>query len=416
MEDFSRRPYRFQENNQYPSEKDFDDIVQTYLDNLSFKKRDKALVDQQRYDLILQVLQKPKNTSVSTAQFRFWVKKMFQLVYLHNGRLVVCHDNKPVAMREQIYSILIWAHRQSHHGGRDKTSTLVRRRFSWIPKELIARFVRHCPFCITRRNGHADMFSTYATMQQHQSTSLHMHHPKTDTTLDNVSGDRNVFLPNSVYQSPSSSPQEQQTQYCQTGISGVSIIPTTDGKTNNTTILSSSPTSALSEEMFYPLPSSSLSSSSSSAHSTSSSMNITPTTSSSSTTTSTATNSLSSCDVSLYMNQCNNYTQQRMNSHQPSPEEMFKKEPSTAGLESPSHSMDYYGQQNQLRLSGYEFMPVTTMNPTSTVHHSQPPPHHHQSILVSPTSPLSPACDYGSKQSQSAAFVNQPSLGLMSFF
>ncbi|KAI8086015.1 uncharacterized protein BX664DRAFT_237922, partial [Halteromyces radiatus] len=146
---------RRRKNNQYPSKQGFDEIVQSYLDNLSFKKRDKALIDRQRYELILQVLQEPKNTSVSTAQFRFWVKKMFQLVS-HSGRLVVCHDNKPVAMREQIYQILIWAHRQSHHGGRDKTSTLVRRRFSWIPKELIARFVRHCPFCITRRNGHAD--------------------------------------------------------------------------------------------------------------------------------------------------------------------------------------------------------------------------------------------------------------------
>lgn len=29
----------------------------------------------------------------------------------------------------------------------------MRKRYSWIPKELIARFVRHCPFCISRRNG-----------------------------------------------------------------------------------------------------------------------------------------------------------------------------------------------------------------------------------------------------------------------
>ncbi|KAI8344257.1 hypothetical protein BC941DRAFT_341584, partial [Chlamydoabsidia padenii] len=151
-----RRSTQDSKNDQYPNQQDFDDIVQSYLDNLSFKKRDKALIDRQRYELILQVLQEPKNTSVSTAQFRFWVKKMFQLVPLHGERLVVCHDNKPVAIREQIYNILIWAHRQSHHGGRDKTSTLVRRRFSWIPKELIARFVRHCPFCITRRNGHVD--------------------------------------------------------------------------------------------------------------------------------------------------------------------------------------------------------------------------------------------------------------------
>ncbi|KAI7877824.1 hypothetical protein K492DRAFT_109323, partial [Lichtheimia hyalospora FSU 10163] len=137
------------DKSQFPSANEFDDIVNDYLQNLSLKKRDKALVDQKRYQLILCVLKDPRNTSISTAQFRFWVKKMFQLV----DKDIVYHDNKPVAMREQIYSILVTAHRQAHHGGRDKTSALVRKRYSWIPKELIARFVRHCPFCITRRNG-----------------------------------------------------------------------------------------------------------------------------------------------------------------------------------------------------------------------------------------------------------------------
>lgn len=116
-----------QHQHQYLSQVSFDEIVQSYLANLSFKKRDKALIDRRRYNLILQVLQEPKNTSVSNAQFRFWVKKMFQLVTLETGRLVVCHDNKPVAIREQIYTILLWAHKQSYHGGRDKTSTVVSR-------------------------------------------------------------------------------------------------------------------------------------------------------------------------------------------------------------------------------------------------------------------------------------------------
>ena len=79
------------------------------------------MIDQERYDMILQVLKDPRNTAVSTAQFRFWVKKMFQL----SPRQAVCHDRKPVAMREQIYGILVRAHRESHHGGRDKTSALV---------------------------------------------------------------------------------------------------------------------------------------------------------------------------------------------------------------------------------------------------------------------------------------------------
>ncbi|KAI9310299.1 hypothetical protein BX666DRAFT_1870331, partial [Dichotomocladium elegans] len=137
---------------EFPSPNEFEGIIMDYLKNLSAKKRDKALVDAERYDLILQVLKDPRNTSISTAQFRFWVKKMFQLVRV-DMRDIVYHDHKPVATREQIYDIVVCAHHEAHHGGRDKTSALVRRRYSWIPKELIARFVRHCPFCITRRNG-----------------------------------------------------------------------------------------------------------------------------------------------------------------------------------------------------------------------------------------------------------------------
>ncbi|CEJ00629.1 hypothetical protein RMCBS344292_14681 [Rhizopus microsporus] len=144
----------FDDDDQIPTVQEFSAIVDDYLNNLSPKKRDKALVDQHRYSQIQQVLRDPRNTAISTAQFRFWVKKMFQLQ--SGSSDVVCHDNKPVATKEQIYDILVKAHREAHHGGRDKTSALVRKRYSWIPKELVARFVRHCPFCITRRNsGHS---------------------------------------------------------------------------------------------------------------------------------------------------------------------------------------------------------------------------------------------------------------------
>ncbi|KAI8979287.1 hypothetical protein BDF20DRAFT_912907 [Mycotypha africana] len=149
----------FDDDNQIPSTEEFQAIIDDYLSNLSPKKRDKALVDQHRYYMIQQVLKDPRNTAISTAQFRFWVKKMFQLQPGPND--VVCHDNKPVAMKENIYDILVKAHREAHHGGRDKTSALVRKRYSWIPKELVARFVRHCPYCITRRNsGHSPNLAT----------------------------------------------------------------------------------------------------------------------------------------------------------------------------------------------------------------------------------------------------------------
>jgi len=45
------------------------------------------------------------------------------------------------------------SHGQAQHGGRDKTSAQVRKYFSWVPKELIARFVRNCPSCTLRRSS-----------------------------------------------------------------------------------------------------------------------------------------------------------------------------------------------------------------------------------------------------------------------
>lgn len=112
-----------EEEDPLPTFEEFQGIINDYLGNLSPKKRDKALVDHARYCLIQDVLKNPRNTLISTAQFRFWVKKMFQLQ--PGSYDLVCHDNKPVAMKEQIYDILVNAHKEAHHGGRDKTSAIV---------------------------------------------------------------------------------------------------------------------------------------------------------------------------------------------------------------------------------------------------------------------------------------------------
>jgi hypothetical protein len=43
----------------------------------------------------------------------------------------ICHEGKPVAVREKLFKILTKAHKQCQHGGRDKTSAQVRRVYSW---------------------------------------------------------------------------------------------------------------------------------------------------------------------------------------------------------------------------------------------------------------------------------------------
>ncbi|KAI8351022.1 hypothetical protein B0O80DRAFT_530930 [Mortierella sp. GBAus27b] len=143
--------YEIQSNN-FMSKEEFLALAEDYLMSLSPKKREKALLTNSMYQKILMVLLQPKNTQVSTAQFRFWAKKMFTLSTTETHH-VVCHGGKPVATKECLYDVLVYCHRKSSHGGRDKTSAEVRQHYSWVPKELIARFVKHCPLCSSRRHN-----------------------------------------------------------------------------------------------------------------------------------------------------------------------------------------------------------------------------------------------------------------------
>ncbi|RMD42272.1 hypothetical protein DV735_g2847, partial [Chaetothyriales sp. CBS 134920] len=139
----------------YPDVNEFDELVRDYVGGLSPKKQDKALIHARRAANILAVLVDKKTTAVESAQFRFWVKKMFTLLpndpSIPDRKKKICHEGKPVAVREKLFKILTRAHKACQHGGRDKTSAQVRRVYSWVPKELISRFVKLCPTCKVRR-------------------------------------------------------------------------------------------------------------------------------------------------------------------------------------------------------------------------------------------------------------------------
>ena len=109
----------------FPTAAQFNDMVNDYLGSLSPKKQAKALLTQQMYDDILTVLLHPTETKTGSAQFRFWAKKMFKLVSTQVAHIVI-HENKPVAVKEQLYDVLVQCHGQANHGGRDKTAGQVR--------------------------------------------------------------------------------------------------------------------------------------------------------------------------------------------------------------------------------------------------------------------------------------------------
>ncbi|KAF9463337.1 hypothetical protein BDZ94DRAFT_1259110 [Collybia nuda] len=116
------------------------------------------------FDRIWYILQNP-NSMAEDAQFRYWVRKMFTLGTLkdinlaaevldhQNPQVVMLHDGRIVAVREQIYEILCYSHGITKHGGRDKTFSSVRKYYSWVPKELVAQFTKACPSCLMKKCG-----------------------------------------------------------------------------------------------------------------------------------------------------------------------------------------------------------------------------------------------------------------------
>ncbi|GAA5845371.1 hypothetical protein JCM11251_005645 [Rhodosporidiobolus azoricus] len=70
-------------------------------------------------------------------------------VPVDEASVVVIHDGMPVAKSEEIYEILVDSHRKMEHGGREKTFKEVRTKWAWVPKELVARFIKICPTCIS---------------------------------------------------------------------------------------------------------------------------------------------------------------------------------------------------------------------------------------------------------------------------
>ncbi|KAJ6188919.1 hypothetical protein N7519_003827 [Penicillium mononematosum] len=72
----------------FPDVKEFDQLMQNYVEDLSIKKQDKALIYAKRARNIRTVLIDPKDTAVESAQFRFWVKKMFKLQAVGSDELI----------------------------------------------------------------------------------------------------------------------------------------------------------------------------------------------------------------------------------------------------------------------------------------------------------------------------------------
>lgn len=144
-------------NDGFPSLEQYTNEVEAvYYASLTPRKRAKALIDTAMYAKIQALLVDPSSLE-GTAQFRFWVRKMFTYKAGPTGLPVVFHNERPVAVKEQIYGVLVECHRRANHAGRDRTDAIIRPFFSWVPKELVALFLKACPTCNLKRSSDAEL-------------------------------------------------------------------------------------------------------------------------------------------------------------------------------------------------------------------------------------------------------------------
>lgn len=151
----------------FPTYAQYKQVEATYLHSLTPRRQGKALISQALFDRIWDVLHQPESQG-ETAQFRFWARKMFTLSKNHRTSLgidengdeapqeVLLHDNLLVAIQEQLYDLLCYCHGSTGHGGRDKTCALIRKHYTWVPKDLVSNFIKACPTCIMKKCGNPD--------------------------------------------------------------------------------------------------------------------------------------------------------------------------------------------------------------------------------------------------------------------
>lgn len=151
----------------FPTYAQYKQVENAYIQSLTPRRQSKALISQSMFDRIWDVLHQPERQG-ETAQFRFWARKMFTLSKTHRNTLgvvanndevpqeVLLHDNLLVAVQEQLYDLLCYCHGMTGHGGRDKTCSLIRKHYTWVPKDLVSSFIKACPTCIMKKCGSLD--------------------------------------------------------------------------------------------------------------------------------------------------------------------------------------------------------------------------------------------------------------------
>ncbi|CAF1564081.1 unnamed protein product [Didymodactylos carnosus] len=97
-------------------------------------------------------LEKGKSSKSFSPAFAFWARKNFEKKEISGVDVLYCiSSKKPVCIYESFYHVIQECHKSISHGGRDKTIAEVAAHYSWISRNVIEIYLKHCSVCQLRK-------------------------------------------------------------------------------------------------------------------------------------------------------------------------------------------------------------------------------------------------------------------------
>ncbi|CAF1179565.1 unnamed protein product [Adineta ricciae] len=86
-------------------------------------------------------------------KFKFWAQKNFVLVKIGDANVIYNKGkaSRPIITYEELYVKLDECHKRVGHHGRDKTWSEIKSQYSWIPYDVVIKFIKLCDACSNRQ-------------------------------------------------------------------------------------------------------------------------------------------------------------------------------------------------------------------------------------------------------------------------
>jgi hypothetical protein len=152
------------------SKVNFDIMVQTYIDSLNEKFKEKAFINEAAYKDIIKLLSPESNDkSMHNSHWRSWARNNFILKLVGNDYIVCKIPNNrtkeamekkqseiislPILIKEKMWKEFCVIHVSLGHAGISNTYSELKNKWSNVKQDLVAKFISKCITCSLHKSS-----------------------------------------------------------------------------------------------------------------------------------------------------------------------------------------------------------------------------------------------------------------------